>query len=178
MRTDVLHLPALMLMAAGMSVAHSADPPPKFKITTKRDTDKCVVTVEKQSTIFSLHSPLGISQASIERTADRWPENVGLRLHLNGLERFQIQSGETSLNASVSSQKPHTPVRLWKNTEEDKPLDSTSPLWMEIRSLGSDGTPATEIPLKNGYFEMQLPKTLLDSNPQSITVSWIDFYRT
>ena len=172
---------SLLLAVAMISrlngLAHSADPLPTFKITTKRDTDKVVVTVEKQKTLFDIHSPFGISHAVIERTAAEWPDRMVLRLHLSGLESFQIKSGDTTLRASVSSQGSDKPVRLWQNDAEDKPLDSTSPLWTEIRMIGSDGKPTQTIPLKDGYFEIEIPKALLEANPQSITVSWIDFYR-
>ena len=33
-------------------------------------------------------------------------------------------------------------------------------------------------PLKDGYFEMQLSKAFFEDNPKSITLNWIDFYRT
>ena len=68
-------------------------------------------------------------------------------------------------------------VRLWKDGKEDAPLDAKSPYWMEIRIVGGDGKPAKEIPLKDGYFEMPLPKAFFEGNPKSITVNWIDFYR-
>ena len=46
-----------------------------------------------------------------------------------------------------------------------------------VRMMGEDGKSAETIPLKDGYFEMQLPKALLEDDPKSITVNWIDFYR-
>ena len=49
---------------------------------------------------------------------------------------------------------------------------------MAIRMVGSDGKPAKDIPLKDGYFEMQLSKAFFEDNPKSITLHWIDFYRT
>lgn len=101
-----------------------------------------------------------------------------LRLHLTGLESLQIKSGETSLSASVSSQGGDKPVRLWKSDEESKPLDSTSPLWTEIRLIGSDGQPTKTIPLKDGCFEIEVPPALREGNPTSMTVNWIDFYRS
>jgi hypothetical protein len=166
---------AMICLLSGLNLF--ADPPPTFKLTTKRDTDKVVVSVVKQKTLFDIHSPFGISQAVIERTAAEWPESMVLRLHLTGLESFQIQSGDATLHASVSSQGGDKPVRLWKNEAEDKPLDSTSPLWTEIRMIGSDGKPSKTIPLQDGYFEIEIPKALREGNPPSITVSWVDFYR-
>ena len=61
--------------------------------------------------------------------------------------------------------------------KEDSPLDSKSLYWMEIRTLDSDGEPTKVIPLKDGCFEMQLPKKFFEGNPKSFKVEWIDFYR-
>ncbi len=148
---------------------------PQFKITTKRDNDKVEVKVEKNKTIFSVHSPSGISQTVIERTHGTWSDIVMLRLHLKGLENFNVSNGKVTLEAAVSSQDGN--VRLWKDGKEDSTLDSKSPYWIEIRMVSDVGKEATTIPLKDGYFEMQLPKTFFEGNPKSITVNWIDFYR-
>jgi hypothetical protein len=48
---------------------------------------------------------------------------------------------------------------------------------MAIRMVGGDGKPAKDIPLKDGFFEMQLPEAFFEDNPKSITVNWIDLYR-
>lgn len=45
------------------------------------------------------------------------------------------------------------------------------------RKLGGDGKQATEIPLKDGCFEVPLPKALFEGNPKTIMVNRIDFYR-
>jgi hypothetical protein len=147
----------------------------KFKITTKRDNDRVEVKAEKDKTVFLVHSPFGISNAVIERTGENWPDKVMLRLHLKGLENFRLTTEKVKLEASVSSQDGK--VRLWKDGKEDARLDAKSPHWMEIRMVGSDGKPGKAIPLKDGYFEMALPKACFEGNPKSITVNWIDFYR-
>lgn len=165
----------LILLLANAIATTTADDSPPFKITTKRDNDRVEVKAEKDKTILSVHSPFGISNAVIERTGENWPEAVTLRLHLKGLENFQVTNGKVKLEASVSSQDGK--VRLWKDGKEDSPLDAKSPYWMEIRIVGSDGKPAKAIPLKDGYFEMQLPRAFFESNPKTITVNWIDFYR-
>ncbi len=54
----------------------SADDPPPFKIATKRDNDRVSVKVEKDQTVFSVHSPFGISHAVIERAVEKWPDPV------------------------------------------------------------------------------------------------------
>ena len=171
---------AVLIVFMGMSnaVTIGDDKTPTFKITTKRDTDKVEVKFEKDQTVFSVHSPFGISQAVIERTQEKWSEGVVLRLHLNGLENFRASNGQVTLDAAVSSSDDRQRVRLWKDGKEDSPLDSKSPHWMAIRMVGGDGKPAKGIPLKDGFFEMQLPKVFFEDNPKSITVNWIDFYRT
>lgn len=98
-----------------------------------------------------------------------------LRLHLKGLEKFKVTNGKDTLEAAVSSQDAK--VRLWKDGKEYSPLDSTHPCWTEVRMVGKDRKPVKTILLKNGYFEMQLPKALFEDNPESITLNWIDFYR-
>jgi hypothetical protein len=164
----------LLVLAADMTTA-VAENMPSFKITTKRDTDKVEVRAEKDKTVFSVKSPFGISNAVIERAGENWPDAVVLRLHLKGLESFEASNRKIALNAAVSSQNGN--VQLWKDEKEDSPLDAKSPLWMEIRLVGGDGKPAKTIPLKDGYFEMALPKAFFEGNPKSITLNWIDFYR-
>jgi hypothetical protein len=152
----------------------AADIPP-FKITIKRDNDRVEVKTDKDKAILAIRSPFGISNAAIERTGEKWPKAVVLRLYLKGLESFQASNGKVKLEASVSSQD--VKVRLWKDHKEDAPLDVRSPYWIEIRMVGDDGKPTQAIPLKDGYFEMQLPKAFFDGNPTTIMLSWIDFYR-
>jgi hypothetical protein len=173
--------PRLLLLAVGLlpvlAWAGDGAAPDKFKITTKRKDDSVEVKVEKDKAVFSVKSPFGISQASIEREGEKWPTAVVLRLHLKGLESFRASNGKVTLDAAVSMQDGKPKVRIWKDGKEDAPLDEKSLFWMAIRMVGGDGKPATEIPLKDGYFEMALPKAFFEGNPKSIKVNWIDFYR-
>ena len=164
----------LLILAVAMTTAASDDTPP-FKITTKRDNDTVEVRADKEKTVFIVKSPFGISNASIEPTGEKWPDAVVLRLHLKGLENFRVTNDKVKLEASVSSQGGK--VRLWKDGKEEAPLDAKSPYWMDVRMVGGDGKPAKAIPLKDGYFEMQLPKAFFEGNLKSFTVAWIDFYR-
>ena len=166
---------ALTMIVAMMSAVTAGGVTPSFKITTKRDNDRVEVKSEKDQVVFLVHSPFGISQAMIERKGEKWPDAVVLRLHLKGLENFRVTNGKVKLEASASLQEGK--VRVWKDGKEDAPLDAKSLYWMEIRMIGGDGKPAKAIPLKNGYFEMTLPKALFEGQPKSITVNWIDFYR-
>jgi len=176
MKTILIFLVVGLLSALADKGTEPKDHPAMFKITTKRDNDTVEGRADKKKTAFIVKSPFGISQAVIERTDEKWPESVVLRLHLKGLESFKALNGKVMLDAAVSSQGDNK-VRTWKDSKEDSPLDAKSPYWMEIRMVGSDTKPAKTIPLKDGYFEMALPKAFFEENPKAITLKWIDFYR-
>lgn len=167
-------IPGLLFLAVAATTANADENPP-FTITMKRDNDRVDVKTEKDKVAFLVHSPFGISNAVIERADEIWPDAVVFRLHLKGLENFSVSNDKVKLEASVSSQD--SKVRLWKDGKEDTPLDAKSPYWIEIQMVGSDGKPAKTIPLKEGYFELQVPKAFFEGNPKSITLNWIDFYR-
>ncbi len=167
----------VLVLANVCGVVTADNESPLFKITTKRDNDKVEVKFDKDQATFSVRSPIGISQAVIERVNEKWPDVIVLRLHLKGLENFRVSNGKVTVDASVSSHDDKQRVRLWKDGKEDSPLDAKSPFWMEIGMIGDDGKPVKTIPLKNGHFQIQLPKAFFEDNPKSITIDWIDFYR-
>jgi hypothetical protein len=176
-RMRVASLFTAALLGTVFAISASDDSRPNFKITTKRDSDKVEVRVEKGQTVFLVHSPFGISQATIERKEAKWPKDVILRLYLKGLESFRASNGTITLHAAVSSHNDRQRVRLWQDAKENAPLDSSHPLWTEIRMVDADGKPAQDIPLKEGYFDIPLPRALFVDNSPSITLQWIDFYR-
>jgi hypothetical protein len=171
----------IFLIISGSALADDGDAPKdqpaKFKITTKRKDDSLEVWADKGKVVFIIKSPFGISQAVIERQGDKWSDAVVLRLHLKGLESFRASNSKVTLDAAASSHDGKLKVRIWKDGKEDAPLDNKNAFWTDIRIMGDDGKSAKELPLKDGYFEMSLPKALFEGQPKSITLNWIDFYR-
>jgi hypothetical protein len=149
----------------------------QFKITTRRQDDSVEVRADKGKAVFDVSSPFGIDQATIERVEDAWPKAVVLRLRLKGLSGIRASNGKVRLDAAVSIEEGMQKVRVWKDGKEDAPLNEKSPVWLDVRIVGGDGEPAKELPLKDGYFEVVLPRAFFEGNPQSITLNWIDFYR-
>jgi len=168
---------ALALLIVVVASVVAADDTPPFKITTKCDNDRVEVKAEKDKAIFSIRSPFGISNAVIERADEKWPDAIVLRLQLKGLENFKVTSEKMKLEGAASIQEGKLVIRAWKDGMEDERLDAKSPYWIDVRILGGDSQPAKGLPLKDGYFELRLPKALFESNPKSITVNWIDYYR-
>jgi hypothetical protein len=167
--------PGLLLAADD---AGSGEAAPKFDISTKRKDDQVEARADKGKVVFVVKSPFGISQAVIKRVADDWPKAVTVRLHLKGLSSFRAANGKVTLDAAVRNENGRLVSRLWKDGKEDAPLDDKSPFWAAVRAVGGDGQPARELPLKDGYFEVTLPRAFFEGNPASVTLSWIDFYRS
>ena len=157
-----------MITAAG-------DDTQAFRITTRRTSDRVEVKKSDKKALFVVHSPVGISSATIERVTESWPDTIVIQLRLRGLEGFKLSNGTLKLEASVSSHNGGQ--RLWKDGNEDALLDSKNPSWMEILIKNADGKATKTIPLNEGCFEMQLPKSFSEGNPKTLTLSWIDFYR-
>ena len=149
--------------------------PTDFKIVPK-DGDSVDVKVDKDRTLFDVKSPFGIGRASIDRRKPDWPSTVTVRLRLKGLEHLQIVAGTKKLEAAVGVRNGRPEIRAWKDGDENHSLDDKSPFWPKI-AVVDRGQPAQATPLMDGWFDIELPRALLEGNPPSIEVSWIDFYR-
>ncbi len=74
---------------------------PAFDITTEKPADLGKVEVKGDTTTFDFFSPSGIGGGTITLKKGSWPQTVTLRLHLHGLESFNVSNGKVSLRASV-----------------------------------------------------------------------------
>jgi len=148
-----------------------------FTVQLKQPDDELTVAYEK--VVVDIRSPRGISHAVLNRTGEKWPEVMMLRLHLKGLEDFQIITDQHRLKLFVSNgpQPELTVLQVNPDTGEETKLDRDSPWWIPLKRMGADGKPSVEVPLTDGYLEIPLPKKLLKTNPESITFKWVDFYR-
>lgn len=146
---------------------------PAFTITTKKPADQVKVTVENGTATLDVTSPSGIGGATVTLPKGEWPTTIILRLHLSGLESFAVSNGKIKLTGSVLSHSGNT-KRLYLteigNGDEREP--ST-----QINIFDAQGKPANGLPAKGGYFEIRLPRALLESEPKSLELGWIDFYR-
>ncbi len=133
-----------------------------------------VVRSQGETTTLDVRSPFGIDRATITRVGKEWPRKVVLRLHLKGLESLLVTVDKTAVEWSVSSssKKPKFRVALREGRKETS-LEEGSPFWTEGKVVAED----VKIPLKDGYFEVPVPVKLLEGNPETIAVRWIDFYR-
>jgi len=172
----VMTLACLIVFIAG--TAHSEEPQSPFQVTTRKADDRVLVRLHGDQADFTVMSPSGIGGAAITREGERWPGSIILRLRLRGLERLRIGNGKVTLSASVSSGGDHqTILSFSEGGKEEVPIDRSNPYWTEISILDAQGHPTSEIPLRDGVFEITLPHALFVSKPPTITLDWIDFYR-
>lgn len=150
---------------------------PELKVVTKRADDKIEVTRTAEQTTLSVRSPSGIGSGVVSRLSGVWPKRVILRLHLSGLEGLKVSNSNMELTAEVAGPDNKKFLHLTKHANQSGEPATTMFAESEIRAFGKDGRQSKVLPLKEGYFEVRLPKELFADNPESITINWIDFYR-
>jgi hypothetical protein len=184
---------AVVMVAIICSIAfienhEDSDPTDDFDVKL-HDDDRLRVLVENASTsssksssnivVFDISCPSGIGSATIERKAKKWPKALRVRLRLKGLERFRLAVGDFDLSGSVSSLSGHEQgLYLTQNDSEGSLVEESSPYWTKFTVRTAKGKSVNGLPGEGGYFEFDLPRSLFAGNPESMTLHWIDFYRT
>ncbi len=141
--------------------------------TVRKSEDRVIEVIHSGRTVFSIHSPSGIGSATIHR--DSWPDHLTLRLHLRGLEGLTVHHGSVTLKASVLSHSGHHRLVRVVEDGQEVPVKDGSPYWTKILAFNAKGKPVQGLPGQGGYFEMIVPKAMLEAKP--LTIDWIDFYR-
>jgi hypothetical protein len=147
-----------------------------FDIKTKKPADQIKVKIVDDFATLDVFSPSGIGGATIMVAKGNWPTTIIFRLHLSGLESFAISNGKVKLTGSVLSHSGNT-KRLYLSEDGKDGKDGEREPGTEIKVLDAAGKPVKGLPEKGGYFEIMLPKALLESQPKSLELGWIDFYR-
>jgi len=177
MKYLVLHTSLLMclfLISCASQPASAQDSKPEFRVTAKNADDRITVLDEDSQTVIDIHSDFGIGSASFELVSGSMPDPLLLRLHLKGLEDFQLISSQTIVAASISSSGVfHFISQRVVSSTLDQPILSIDPLWMNIDIVSEN----RKIPLEEGYFEITLPREFIRNAGNSFEVKWIDFYR-
>lgn len=169
----------VLLAATNLSTASGKEPSletqsDKFSVDLIRGADDIALDQSGGGLILSVRSSSGIGRATVSRKIAGWPMVVKIRLHLKGLESFQISAGKRGVGVSVSSGDPES-IRehLMPDGREGAQLAKDNPLWVKVKVVADND----KIPLKSGYFELDLPQELFRDNPTQISLHWIDFYR-
>jgi hypothetical protein len=148
-----------------------------IEVGARKETDQIVQEIPRGVTSVSVGSGSGIGGLDLKRECAAWPARIRIRLQLGGLESLRISGGSVSLAASVESRYGGRVIERRIDAQGyEHAIEKADPLCTEIRTgcavaTRSDG-PGSAYP-----FEIILPPTLLRTNPESISVDRIDFYR-
>lgn len=166
----------LLISCGGRSANAQSGDEPVFTVIAKNQDDQIEIQHEHGIAMVDIHSPSGIGSASIALESGKMPETIILRLHLKGLEDFRLSSGQMAIAASVPSSGMSEAMnqRLISSGKESS-LTPGHPLWLDVEIISNQAD--QKIPLEDGYFEIRLPKIVIQKAGNSFTVQWIDFYR-
>ncbi len=148
-----------------------------YALRCDKEGDGVAVIPGDDSAVFAVTSKRGIGSATIRRTGGAWPPHVVVRLHLGGLESFSLGSDAMGLNVSMLSHGNFSVLQTLRHEGREKypPLPKDSEYYADLRVFDADGLDVKGLPPKGGYFEIVVPKPLLDK--AELQLQWIDFYR-
>ena len=149
---------------------------PRFALAADSDGNELTVSAQGETALIDVRSQSGIGSATVELVSGAPPQNIVLRLHLQGLEQFRLLYDGTVVTASVAGSDSGSIIEsaTWSEGGE-RPITPDSPLWLDIRIV--PGQAAPQIPLDQRHFEIRLPKDFLHDGRRSFSIRWIDFFR-
>lgn len=144
-----------------------------LRVTPSKAEDRIDPRVEAGALTLHIYCPSGIGRATVTSPEGLWPERVRLHLHLGGLEHVEVSNGRLHLTGEFSSHGAAPAMLRPSAGDANRESRVASP----IRAHNAAGQPVSELPGKDGYFEIDLPPEFLADQPKSLDVQWIDFYR-
>lgn len=169
--------PAPSAPSTPSAAAPPAAPAASYAVRCDKEGDGVAVLSGDSAVTFAVTSKRGIGSAVIRRTGGDWPARVILRLHLGGLESLTVGSEALALNVSVLSHGNNDVLQTLrrKGQTQTPPVPGDSEYRADLRVLDAEGKPVKGLPPKGGWFEIVLPKPLLEE--AELQVQWIDFFR-
>ena len=126
---------------------------------------------------FSIFSPSGIGDASIELTSGEMPKTVQVRLFVDGLENLEVKYDDVTIIAAVPAGGGGVKEKVVSGGSETM-IDSSSPYWVDIQALPAvPGGVFVGEPALPASFMITLPQDFHDSEATRFDLKWVDFYR-
>jgi hypothetical protein len=150
---------AIAVAIAGCAVRHED---PSVNATLKKTEDSITVTSMADATIVSVTSKSGIGGATLIRVGESWPPFIAVRLKLNNLESFEMKNGYIRFTTSVGSPES---VPYWRVGKSEK------------RPGQPEGSLAVSVKRTGEWFEIDVPREMVDANATEIGFEWINEFR-
>lgn len=142
--------------------------PALIDVTLDHDDGSTGVTYSGNRAVIEVSDPRGINGLSAVLKSDRWPEEIVIRLPLNGLESLEIQYGNFTIATGRSSNESPDPPLMLSVTDEAGNVQTASPsadMYYPDINRTADG------------FEIFLPPHFFREDYTSFSMRWIDYYR-
>ena len=150
--------------------------PTEFQIRLKEKgaggpSGRIKVNSDPESVMFEVSDESGIGGGSIHLRSGQWPKKVLLRIHLPGLEGFEIKVGEEEFSGAYHGDGAPRPDNYLPTRMVDV---AGSPLSGRYLVEAVEGVGSRR---REGYYEVEVPQSLLRSKARTMELSWVDFYR-
>lgn len=154
-----------------INMAASGNEARRIEVALRKSEDRVEIQVQDGQAVIDVSSESGIGSATVTRRNGPWPTIV-LRLRLRGLESLRLTTDKATVQASASNSgdQPGQCHRIRDGIEE--PLGTDSPYYVDIRHVKTAGEDHD-----SDYFEVIVPRALLDNLSSRLRIEWIDFYR-
>lgn len=168
---------ALALVAPILAVAQGELPNgsqyPGLSAEARRSDTSITLSQVGSAVLVDITCPFGIGRGTLTRTRAHWPKEIRVRLHLSGLESFSVGNGLIEMNWFVSNSAEHRTTQSVKTKDGTTSLKPGDPQWSQVmvKQKSEKGSAWVD------YFDIVLPKTLVEANPESLSLAWVDFYR-
>jgi hypothetical protein len=140
-----------------------AEPIEPVKVELRRAADKvAVVQKDDGPVIVNVTSATGIGAATLQRSGDKWPNALTVRVNLRGLEGLTIAHGDTRLRTSLQ-QADH---EGWRRAADGQ--------WQPAEL---DAAFRPKLTLDKTGVTIEIPAHWLDPKQDELLIEWIDFYR-
>lgn len=129
-------------------------------------------------TVIEVQSPKGIGNAQLQFDGEQPSKSFTVRLYLQGLEHFQIDTNRVLLTASMSSLDGSTVIQEINKHDgestaaEMEMINADSPYWLEIEVTTAESESA-----EDGFIDVRIPEILVSEGETTMTLNWVDFYR-
>ena len=137
-------------------------------VTATGASDAVTVRVDQGApAVVHVHDARGIGGLTLT-AASTVTTPTHVRLYLAGLEGVEIRFADVVITGRGSQSGQVESAVHVDAGRADEPT---------ITAHAADGADARAVPLVDGYFEINLPAAYFNTGDQSVTLTWVDFYR-
>lgn len=169
----------ILIFTIFVNCNHQLPPDEDLKFTIQTRGATVVQSVSGNTMTVDIRSQTGIGETTLIKDKGSWPNVLEVHLHIQGMERLQLITADIEATLAINSTSPHRLRGQMKRNgveltqqRSDKILEK-----FDLSIVNPDGRQPLVIPVTSGWIQFTMPQEFLKSSSDSLTISWIDFYR-